>query len=59
MCWFVLHSEAFAEESWALAVQGTSEHVRTYIQMIKGSTRLTPDIHYPFGIDGVEGPVAN
>jgi hypothetical protein len=45
MCWFVLHSEAFAEESWALAVQGTLEHVRTYIRMIKASIRLTPDIH--------------
>jgi hypothetical protein len=43
-CWFVLQSEAFANESWALAVQGTLEHVGTYVRMI-ASTRLTPDIH--------------
>lgn len=43
-CWFVLHSETFASESWALAVQGTLEHVSTYVRMI-ALTRLTPDIH--------------
>jgi hypothetical protein len=43
-CWFVLHSEAFANESWALAVQGTLENVGIYVHMI-ALTRLTPDIH--------------
>lgn len=42
--WFVPQSKAFANESLALAVQGTLDHVGTYVLMIS-STRLTPDIH--------------
>ena len=56
-CWFVLHREAFANESWALAVQGTLEQVETYVRIV-ASTQLTPNIHCSFRIDGVEGPVA-